>query len=410
MVDYKLHTLANGIRIIHKEVPHTKVAHCGFMLNIGSRDEPASLQGIAHFWEHMAFKGTTKRKGFHILNRLDAVGGELNAYTGKEKVAFYASVLDEHFEKAVELLTDITFDTVFLEKQILKERQIILEEMSMYRDTPEDAIQDEFDHVIFRDHPMGLNILGKPEIIDKFQKEDFERFIKENMNTEEIVFTSVGNISMKKVIKLSQRYIATIPHLKGNRKRSLVREYPPAIFEKKKPITQSLCVTGRSAYPSNDERKLPFSLLINLLGGSSMNSRLNLCLREKHGLVYAIDSCYTSYSDTGIFAVSFGTRPKQLDRSIALVKKEFKKLRDIRLGVKQLHVSKEQLIGQLAILEENNASSMLVMGKSVLDKGYVASLASIFEKIRGISAKKLQDIAQEMFEDSALSCLIYTPK
>lgn len=409
MIDYELHTLPNGIRIVHKQVSNTKVVHCGFMLDIGSRDEPTHLQGIAHFWEHMAFKGTTKRKAFHILNRLDAVGGELNAYTTKEKITFHASVLDEHFEKAVELLTDITFDSVFPEKQIVKERQVILEEMAMYQDTPEDAIQDEFDYVVFGDHPMGLNILGKPATINKFKREDFQKFIKNNLNTDEVVFTSVGSMPMKKVIKLAQKYIANIPRMSMDRVRTSVWAYNPSSNEVKRPISQSLCVLGRPAYSSTDKLKLPFFLLTNLLGGTGMNSRLNLSLREKHGLVYAVDSSYVGYSDTGLFGVSFGTEPRQLDKSIALVKKELKKLRDTLLGVKQLHAAKEQLIGQLAMSEENNASLMLAMGKSMLDKGYVDSLEIIFEKIRNVSSNQLRDIAQEMFDEKTLSCLTYIP-
>ena len=410
MLDYDIHTLQNGIRIVHKQVTNTKVVHCGFMLNIGSRDEPKELQGIAHFWEHMAFKGTNKRKAFHILNRLDAVGGELNAYTTKEKITFHASVLDEHFDKAVDLLTDITFDSVFPEKQILKERQVILEEMAMYQDAPEDAIQDEFDYVVFGDHPMGVNILGRPETINKFRKEDFQNFIKANINTEEIVFTCVGNVSMKKVIRLAEKYMSDIPHLAIGRNRVPLLEYKTSVVEYKRPITQSLCVIGRPSYPSADDRKLPFFLLVNLLGGPGMNSRLNLSLREKHALVYAIDTSYTSYSDTGLFGIYFGTEPRQLNKSISLVKKELQKLQDTPLGVKQLHTSKEQLIGQLAMSEENNANLMLAMGKSMLDKNYIDSLEDIFGKIRSVSAHEIQEIAQEMFDRNMLSCLTYVPK
>lgn len=409
MTDYELHTLPNGIRIVHKQVSHTKVVHCGFMLNIGSRDENAHLQGIAHFWEHMAFKGTNKRKAFHILNRLDAVGGELNAYTTKEKITFHASVLDEHFEKAIELLTDITFDSIFPEKQILKERQVILEEMAMYQDTPEDAIHDEFDYVIFGEHPMGMNILGKPETINKFRKNDFEKFIRNNLNTDEIVFTSVGNIPMKKVIKLANKHIADIPQMSANRKRTAVNGYEATITEIKRSINQSHCLVGRPAYSSTDKLRLPFFLLVNLLGGPSMNSRLNLSLREKHGLVYAIDSSYASYSDTGLFGVSFATEPRQLNRSIALVKKELKTFRNTSLGINQLHTAKEQLIGQLAMSEENNASLMLAMGKSMLDKGKIESLESIFDRIRKVSSAQIQQVAQEMFDENTLSCLTYTP-
>jgi predicted Zn-dependent peptidase len=410
MIDYELHTLANGIRIVHKRMSHTKVVHCGFMLNIGSRDEPKEMEGIAHFWEHMAFKGTNKRRAFHILNRLDAVGGELNAYTTKEKITFHASVLDGHFEKAVELLSDITFDSIFPEKQIVKERQVILEEMAMYQDTPEDAIQDEFDHVVFGDHPMGVNILGRPETINKFKKRDFQEFINNNMNTEEIVFTSVGNISMKKVVKLAEKYFAHIPHLKVDRVRTKINAYLPRIKQVKRQITQSLCVIGRPAYAADDANRLPFFLLMNLLGGPGMNSRLNLSLREKHGLVYAIDTSYSSYSDTGLFGIHFGTEPRQLQKSITLVKRELEKLQKTTLGVRQLQASKEQLIGQLAMSEENNASLMLAMGKSMLDKNRIDSLEEIYAKIRKVNAGQIQDVAVEMFDDSTLSMLTYIPE
>ena len=282
--------------------------------------------------------------------------------------------------------------------------------MAMYQDTPEDAIQDEFDYVVFGDHPMGVNILGRPETINKFEKKDFQEFIRNNMNTEEIVFTSVGNISMKKVVKLAERYLSHIPHLKIDRTRIPINTYLPSIKQVKRPITQSLCVIGRPSYSSTDSNKLPFFLLMNLLGGPGMNSRLNLSLREKHALVYAIDTSYSSYSDTGLFGIYFGTEPKQLQRSIALVKKELQKMQNLALGIRQLHATKEQLIGQLAMSEENNASLMLAMGKSMLDKNRIDSIEEIFSKIRNISARQMQDVAIEMFDDSMLSMLTYIPK
>ena len=213
MEDYNLLELPNGIRVVHKEVANTKIVHCGFILDIGSRDESESQLGIAHFWEHMAFKGTRKRKAFHILNRLDSVGGELNAYTTKEKICFYASVLDKHIQNAFEILQDITFDSIFPEKQIEKERGVILEEMSLYRDSPEDAIQDEFDHVIFGDHPLGQNILGTPKSVRSFSRQDFQQFLQQNMNTEEVVFSCVGNIPFKKVKRLAEKFFGQVPKL-----------------------------------------------------------------------------------------------------------------------------------------------------------------------------------------------------
>src|SRR5688572_30156357 len=201
MLEYQIHTLPNGIRILHKQVLHTKIAHSGFTLDIGSRDENETQLGLAHFWEHMAFKGTEKRKAFHILNRLETVGGELNAYTTKEKICFYASVLDAHFEKAFELLADITFHSIFPSKEIEKERGVILEEMAMYLDAPEDAIVDEFDSVIFKNHSLGNNILGTTESVTRFQKEDFLDFIRDNYSTDRLVFASVSNLPFAKVVK-----------------------------------------------------------------------------------------------------------------------------------------------------------------------------------------------------------------
>lgn len=408
-MEYEIHTLPNGIRVLHKEVTTTKVSHCGFMLDIGSRDENEQNQGIAHFWEHMAFKGTSKRKAFHILNRIDSVGGELNAYTTKEKIAFYASTLDTYFEKAVELLTDITFDSIFPEKQIEKERNVILEEMSMYYDAPDDAIQDEFDQVIFANHPLGMNILGTADSVRSFHRDDFKKFIKEHINTEKLVFCSVGNIPFKKVVKLAEKYLKDVPTYDANKIRQPFEKYVPAIKGVERNITQAHCAIGRDAYPISSDKRLPFFMLSNILGGPGMNSRLNLALREKYGFVYSIDATYQSYSDTGLFGIFFGTEPGQLQRSIKLVNKELERLREVPLGTLQLHTAKEQLMGQLAMAEENNASFMLMMGKSILDLERIDSIDTIFNKIKSVTAKELQDLANEMFAKDQMSQLTYTP-
>lgn len=408
--DYQIKTLDNGIRVIHKEVTNTKVAHCGFMLDIGSRDESFENQGIAHFWEHMAFKGTRKRKAFHIINRMDAVGGELNAYTTKEKIAFYASALDVYFEKAVELLTDITFDSIFPEKQIDKERKVILEEMAMYYDAPEDAIQDEFDHVVFKNHPLGMNILGTADSVRSFHRDDFRAFIKENINSDKIVFCSVGNMSFKKVVKLAEKYLSQIPRLSGGKTRVPFTSYLPAQKEIKRSLTQAHCAIGRDAYSNNSEKRLPFFMLANVLGGPAMNSRLNLALREKHGFVYSIDASYQSYTDTGLFGIFFATEPSQLNKSIKLVNSELKRLKEKPLGAIQLKTAKEQLMGQLAMAEENNVSLMLMMGKSILDLERIDSLDYIFDQIKKTTAADLQNLANEMFDDRQLSRLIFLPE
>jgi len=409
MPDYHLHTLPNGIRILHKQVTHTKIAHSGFMLDIGSRDEKPDQLGIAHFWEHMAFKGTKKRKSFHILNRLETVGGELNAYTTKEKICFYTSLLDKHFEKAFELLTDITFNSIFPSREIEKERGVILEEMAMYLDTPEDAVIDEFDGVVFQNHSLGNNILGTKESVAGFKKQDFLQFIQDNLSTDRIVFCSVSSLPFEKVLKLGQKFLAHLPAVYNNRGRQPFSQYQATSVSLEKPISQAHCMIGCPAYALNSSKRIPFFMLSNILGGPGMNSRLNLAVREKHGLVYTIDANYATYLDTGLFGIYFGTEKKQLKRTTALVLKELKKLREKPLGTLQLHTAKEQLMGQLAMAEESNIGLMMMLAKSILDLDKIESLNEIFNQIRQIDAQQLQDIANEILPEDNLSYLNYIP-
>lgn len=409
MEDYTIYTLKNGIRLVHKEIPGTKIAHCGFILDIGSRDEEPFQQGIAHFWEHMAFKGTRKRKAFHIINKLESVGGELNAYTAKEKICFYASTLYNHFESALELLTDITFDSVFPEKQIERERKVILEEMAMYYDSPEDAIQDEFDSVLFPNHPLGNNILGTTESIKSFGKEDFKKFIAENSNSGKIIFSCVGPLPFAKVKKLAEKHLSGIPAFHAQKGRKPFSQYQPKTKILQRPLSQAQCAIGRPAYSLHDDKRFTFFALVNILGGPGMNSRLNMALRERHGFVYAVDASYTPFTDSGQFAVYFGASPQHLEKSIRLTLKEMKKLKEKPLGVVQLHRAKEQLMGQLAMAEENYTGLMLMMGKSILDSGRIQSLEEIFEKIRKITAYDLMETADEMFNPDTLSYLTFVP-
>ena len=410
MTDYNLFTLNNGIRIVHKEVPSTKIIHCGFIIDIGSRDEKEDQQGIAHFWEHMAFKGTKKRKAFHILNKLDSVGGELNAYTTKEKICFYASTLDKHVDSAFDLLKDITFDSIFPEKQIENERGVILEEMSLYSDSPEDAIQDEFDRIVFGDHSLGKNILGTKESVRSFHRDDFKKFIRENLNTEQVVFSVVGNIPAKRVKKLATKYLDEIPHYKATPVRAPFIKYVPNSELVRRNGIQAQCALGTTAYALMDKKRLPFFMLMNILGGPGMNSRLNLALREKFGFVYNVEATYHPFSDTGLFAIYFGTDEAHVKRSKRLVLKELKKLRNIPLGSMQLHKAKEQMIGQLAMAQENNTSLMLMMGKSILDRGKIKPLDLIFDRIRKVTSAELQELANEKLVEAQLSHLTFLPK
>jgi len=409
MRDYEIYRLKNGIRVIHNRVSTTKIVHCGIMLDIGSRDESTANQGIAHFWEHMAFKGTRKRKAFHILNRLESLGGELNAYTDKEKILFYASVRDDYFERSIELLTDITFDSIFPAAQIEKERHVILEEMSMYHDDPDDSLQDEFDGVVFAGHSLGMNILGTDKTIRSFKRKDFRSFIKSHLDTRRIVFSCVGNISMEQVIHMAEKHLGSVPASASKKKRSKFTGYKPKEVVQKRPVKQARCALGRTAYSFSDDKRSPFYMLTSILGGSGMNSRLNLALREKHGFVYSIGAQYVPFTDTGLFVISFGTEPSQMKKGIELVKQELKRLRDEPLGIKQLASSKEQILGQIAMAEENNISFMIMMAKNLLDQGHVTSLEEIFERVKGTSALTLQELANEMFDERKLSCLIMEP-
>ncbi len=408
--EYELYTFSNGIRLAHKQVTNTRIAHCGIMLDIGSRDEQVHQQGLAHFWEHMAFKGTQKRRSHHIINSLERVGGDLNAYTTKEKICFHASVLDEYFAKAADLLADITFHSVFPERQIERERNVILEEMAMYRDSPEDSIQDDFDALIFDGHSLGYNILGTTETVSSFSKPDLNTFIRDNLDTSRIVFSSVSRFPMQKVIRTVGRFLEDLPATTVTRPRIRPGAYQPKQETMKRDLTQVQCALGSPAYALDHENRLPLFVLTNLIGGPGMNSRFNMALREKHGFVYAIDASYTPYLDAGFFGVYFGTERKHLDKSMSLIMKEFKKLRDTPLTSAQLHFTKGQIMGQLAMSEESNNSFMLMMAKSLLDIQKVEPLAEIFEKIRLISARQLQDVAQEVFDERRFSILTYLPE
>ena len=410
MREHQLYTLPNGIRVAFNRVASTKIVHCGIMLDIGSRDETPLNQGIAHFWEHMAFKGTRKRKAFHILNRLESLGGELNAFTDKEKILFYASLRDVYFERAVELLADITFHSVFPTPQINRERNVILEEMAMYHDDPEGSLQDEFDKLVFGGHPLGMNILGTEKTVRSFQRSDFVDFVRSHLDTRRLVFSVVGNVTQEEVIRLAEKYMGPIPRTVSNRKRKPFAAYRPAEVSLRRPVKQARCAMGRPAYTVSDPRRSTFFLLTNILGGGGLNSRLNLSLREKYGFVYSIGAHFVPFTDTGLFVISFGTEPSQLSRSIRLVEQELRKLRDGRLGVRQLSSAKEQIMGQVAMAEESNLSFMMMMGRSLLDLGRVPPLEEIFDRIRDTTADDLRAMANEMFDEKQFSYLRMEPQ
>lgn len=409
MKDCTIFTLSNGIRVVHQQITHTKIVHCGLFLGIGSRDETLANQGIAHFWEHMAFKGTRKRSTLDIITSLDSVGGELNAYTDKEKIVFFASVRDEYFERAVDLLSDITFNSTLPEKELEKERGVILEEMAMYLDSPDDSLQDEFELVVYHKHPMGMNILGKQETVSNFSRKDFKEFFDNNLSNEKIVFSCIGNITVKDAERMAKRYLEKRTLKKSLAKRKAISLYKPSEKILTRSVKQAKCAIGRDAYPLNHENRVALYLLVNMLGGPGMNSRLNLSLREKYGYVYSIDAHYIPYTDTGLLAIFFGTEPKQVDRCLKLVKQELAKFRDKKLTTTQLNQAKEQIKGQMAMSEENNLNLMMMMGRSVLDYKRVATIEEVFANIDRLTPAKLQRVANEMFAEEQLSQLIIKP-
>lgn len=408
-MEYNLYELSNGIRVVHKPVSG-KIAHCGFIINTGSRDENISENGIAHFIEHTIFKGTNKRKAHHILNRIDSVGGEINAYTTKEKTCVYASFVVDYLDRATELLSDILINSTFPEKEIEKEKDVIIDEIHSYQDTPYEQIYDDFEEMIFKNHALGMNILGTEKSVKKINRKTILDFIDRNYATNQIVFSIIGDISEKKINQLAKKYLACIQPKIKTLVRADFNNYTPFQTTSIKDNYQSHCIIGNIAYGANDKKKPGFILLNNYLGGPAMNSRLNMSIREKHGFAYSVESSYTSYTNTGIFSVYLGTDKKNLQKSIELTLKELKKLRENQFSDIQLHRIKIQLLGQITLAEENSANIMLGIGKSLLNYGKVDSLEDVYNKINKISSKNLLDISNEIFDEKQLSTLIYQSK
>jgi predicted Zn-dependent peptidase len=405
-MDLLLSKLDNGIRLVHMPISGL-VAHCGLIINTGSRDETQKEHGIAHFIEHMLFKGTIKRKAYHILSRLEDVGGELNAYTTKEETAIHASFLKEDYERAIELISDITFSSTFPEKEIEKEKDVVIEEINSYLDSPSELIFDDFEELIFANQPIGRNILGTPESVKSFTKKDLTNFISKNYDTNQMVFCSVGNISEIKLLKLFRANFSHITTEKNAQRNNKTWLYKPASVTKKMDTYQNHCIMGNIAYDLKDERRMGMFLLNNILGGQGLNSRLNLSLREKNGLAYNVESSYSPYCDTGIFSIYFGTDSQYLEKSMAIALAELKKLRSSKLGTIQLSKAKNQIKGYLARGYENHESLMLSLGKSLLIFNRIDTIGELCNKIDSVTASELLSTANDIFEPSKMSTLIY---
>ena len=405
-MDLLLNTLDNGIRLVHHRIPGL-VGHCGLIINIGSRNETASEHGIAHFIEHMLFKGTKKRRAYHILSRLEDVGGELNAYTTKEETAIHASFLKEDYQRAIELISDIAFNSVFPEKEIEKEKDVVIEEINSYLDNPSELIFDDFEELIFSNQPIGRNILGTPESVKSISREMLNNFIANNYDTHQMVFCSVGNISDEKILRLFKTYFARIVTDKKVQKNNKAWIYKPASVTKKMDTYQNHCIMGNLAYNLKDKRRMGMFLLNNILGGQGLNSRLNLSLREKNGLAYNVESSYNPYYDTGVFSIYFGTDSQYLNKSISLAMEELKRLRTTKLGTIQLSKAKNQIKGYLARGYENHESLMLSLGKSLVIFNKIDSIEDLCKQIDRVTASELLETANDIFEPNKMSTLIY---
>lgn len=403
---YNIHTLPNGLRIIHAP-NQSAVAYCGFAVDAGTRDEADNEQGMAHFVEHLLFKGTKKRHAWHILNRMEHVGGDLNAYTNKEETIVYSAFLAEHFPRAVELLSDIVFHSTFPQHEIDKEVEVIIDEIQSYEDSPSELIFDDFEELLFPNHPLGRNILGKPDLLHQFKSEDALRFTSRYYRPENMIFFVQGNVDFKRVVRLVEKSTADLISNIGTYTRKHPDIYIPQNLTLHRDTHQAHVMIGSRGYDAHNEKRTALYLLNNILGGPGMNSRLNVSLRERSGLVYNVEANLTSYTDTGVFCIYFGTEHDDVDRCMRLVKKELKKLCDKPLSIAQLAAAKKQIIGQIGVARDNAESTALGMAKTFLHYNKMDDPQEVFQRIEALTSKELWEVSNEMFAENQLSTLIY---
>lgn len=406
MAEYEYHKLSNGIRVIHSE-SCTPVAHMGIVINTGSRDELMSEHGIAHMIEHVIFKGTRKRNSYNVISCLENVGGEIDAYTTKEETCVYATFLKEYYGRAMELFADIIFNSTFPDHECDKEKAVIVDEINSYKDSPGDLIFDDFEDLIFSGHSIGRNILGTPKSIAKYNHTDLLRFTDRTYNTDQIAICSVGPVGFKTIVRYAERYFGAIPAKLRGFARTPINEYTPRELEVKLDTYQSHCIYGTRVYSIEHQNRLTFELINNTLGGPGMNCRLNLALREKHGYTYNIESFYTPYTDTGAFGIYFGTDYEKIDKCMAIIRHELRKLREDSMGTLQLDRAKKQMIGQLAISTENYSGLMLNLGRSCLLFDTIDPLSEVCNKINNLTSSDILDVANEMLDERNFSTLIF---
>lgn len=439
---YNTYTLDNGLRIIHLP-SDSKVVYCGYQINAGTRNEEPGEEGLAHFCEHVTFKGTERRKAWHILNCLESVGGDLNAYTNKEGTVYYSAILKEHIARAVDLLTDIVFHSVYPQAEIDKEVEVICDEIESYNDSPAELIYDEFENIIFKGSPLGHNILGTAEQVRAFTTEDALRFTRKLYRPDNAIFFAYGDIDFKKLVRLLQRALADdesvvnlaeeklpqisqITQISWNENsiaeeksvssvKSVGPKNYPSVGEEvagqtivmQKNTHQAHVMIGTRAYDVNDDRRMPLYLLNNMLGGPGMNAKLNLALREHNGLVYTVESTMVAYGDTGIWSIYFGCDEHDVKRCLRLVRKELDKFMQKPLSEAQLKAAKKQIKGQVGVACDNRENFALDFGKSFLHYGWEKNVDRLYEQVDEITAEQIQAVAQELFDKDRLTTLIF---
>ena len=419
---YNTYTLDNGLRIIHLP-SDSKVVYCGYQINAGTRNEEPGEEGLAHFCEHVTFKGTERRKAWHILNCLESVGGDLNAYTNKEGTVYYSAILKEHIARAVDLLTDIVFHSVYPQAEIDKEVEVICDEIESYNDSPAELIYDEFENIIFKGSPLGHNILGTAEQVRSFKTEDALRFTRKLYRPDNAIFFAYGDIDFKKLVRLLKKSFLSeerrvksekfnspeaqaqfnIQHSTFNTQHSF--EGQTIVMQKN--THQAHVMIGTRAYDVNDDRRMPLYLLNNMLGGPGMNAKLNLALREHNGLVYTVESTMVAYGDTGVWSIYFGCDEHDVKRCLRLVRKELDKFMLKPLSEAQLKAAKKQIKGQIGVACDNRENFALDFGKSFLHYGWEKNVDRLYEQVDEITAEQIQAVAQELFDKDRLTTLIF---
>ena len=419
---YNTYTLDNGLRIIHLP-SDSKVVYCGYQINAGTRNEEPGEEGLAHFCEHVTFKGTERRKAWHILNCLESVGGDLNAYTNKEGTVYYSAILKEHIARAADLLTDIVFHSVYPQAEIDKEVEVICDEIESYNDSPAELIYDEFENIIFKGSPLSHNILGTAEQVRSFKTEDALRFTRKLYRPDNAIFFAYGDIDFKKLVRLLKKSFLSeerrvksekfnspeaqaqfnIQHSTFNTQHSF--EGQTIVMQKN--THQAHVMIGTRAYDVNDSRRMPLYLLNNMLGGPGMNAKLNLALREHNGLVYTVESTMVAYGDTGVWSIYFGCDEHDVKRCLRLVRKELDKFMQKPLSEAQLKAAKKQIKGQIGVACDNRENFALDFGKSFLHYGWEKNVDRLYEQVDEITAEQIQAVAQELFDKDRLTTLIF---